>query len=165
MPGLTALSTNPQSVSALLFGTTWLVSGVTIALVLVLVVLANFTTLASRRGVPYPVAYTLLATSLAASFAIDPAMALGGGTAAALAFGLALLSPVYFAGLVLVRSFRNVQWAAPAIGANILGSVLGGWIEYSTMALGTRSLVLLAAALYAGSWLVLLRAGRPGRHP
>ncbi len=145
---------------ALLFGTTWLVSGVTIALVLVLVVLANVTTLATRQGVPYPMAYTLLAASLAASFAIDPAMALGGGTSAALAFGLALLSPVYFAGLVFARSFRNVQWAAPAIGANILGSVLGGWIEYSTMALGTRSLVLLAAALYAGSWLMLSGAAR-----
>jgi hypothetical protein len=56
-----------------------------------------------------------------------------------------------------------VQWAAPAIGANILGSVLGGWIEYSTMALGTRSLVLLAAALYAGSWLVLSGAARVGQ--
>jgi hypothetical protein len=57
------------------------------------------------------------------------------------------------------------QVAGPAIGANILGSVLGGWIEYSTMAVGMRALVLLAAAFYAFSLLLLLaRSGRPGLH-
>jgi hypothetical protein len=41
------------------------------------------------------------------------------------------------------------------MGANILGSVLGGWIEYSTMALGMRALVLLAGSFYLGSMALL----------
>jgi hypothetical protein len=43
-----------------------------------------------------------------------------------------------------------------ALGANILGSVLGGWAEYASMAYGIRVLVLLALALYACSALALL---------
>jgi hypothetical protein len=74
-----------------------------------------------------------------------------------LALSVVLLSPVYFAGLVFARSFRSAPLAGPAIGANILGSVLGGWIEYSTMALGMRALVVLAAGFYALSLLLLLR--------
>jgi hypothetical protein len=66
---------------------------------------------------------------------------------------------VYFAGLVFARSFSRASLAAPAIGANILGSVLGGWIEYSTMALGVRALVLLAGTFYLLS-LLLLRGAR-----
>lgn len=144
---------------ALLFGTTWLVSAVAIAVVLVLIVCANLTAMAFPR-VPYALAYGGLAASLAASFAGDPAAAIGSGAGAALGLGVVLLSPVYFAGLVFARSFARATLAAPAIGANILGSVLGGWIEYSTMALGVRSLVLLAAAFHLCSLLLL--AGRRG---
>ncbi len=48
----------------------------------------------------------------------------------------------------------------PALGANIMGSVLGGWTEYATMAVGVRALVLLAAAFYIIS-LLLLAKPRP----
>jgi SAM-dependent methyltransferase len=149
---------------ALLFGTTWLVSAVTIALVLGLIVVANLITLAFPR-IPYFLSYGGLAVSLAVSFWVQPGAVLGAGAAAGLAFGAVLLSPVFFAGLVFARSFGMAQVAGPAIGANILGSVLGGWIEYSTMAVGMRALVLLAAAFYAFSLLLLLaRSGRPGLH-
>jgi SAM-dependent methyltransferase len=147
---------------ALLFGTTWMVSAVTIALVLVLIVCANLTVIAFHR-IPYALSYGGLAASLAVSFLIDPGMVLGAGAGAALGFGLVLLSPVYFAGLVFARSFRVADLAAPAIGANILGSVLGGWIEYGTMALGMRALVLLAATFYLCSLAMLVVAQRAGR--
>ncbi len=140
---------------ALLFGTTWLVSAATIAIVLILIVCANFTVIVVR-SVPYPVAYGLLLVSLIASFWLQPAAVLGHGTGAGLAYGLMLLSPVYFAGLVFARSFKMAQLAGPAIGANMMGSVLGGWVEYSTMAIGIRALVLLATAFYVGSLLCLL---------
>jgi spermidine synthase len=141
---------------ALFFGTTWLVSAVTIALVLVLIVLANLTTIAVRR-IPYGLAYGALACSLGVSFLIRPEAVLGQGAMTALGFGLVLLSPVYFAGLIFARSFGHAAVAPAAIGANIMGSVVGGWVEYSTMAFGMRALVLLAAAFYALSlfWLLV----------
>jgi SAM-dependent methyltransferase len=147
---------------ALLFGTTWLVSAVTIALVLTLILAANVTAMAFAR-VPYALAYGGLAVSLAASYFADPADVVGRGGGAALALAVLLLSPVYFAGLVFARSFRRASLAGPAIGANILGAVLGGWIEYATMALGVRALVVLAALFYALSLALLARATRGTR--
>jgi SAM-dependent methyltransferase len=141
---------------ALLFGTTWVVSAVAIILVLTLIVAANLT-LALAGAVPYPLAYAGLLVSLLVSFWLDPATVLGRGTAISLAYGLVVLLPVYFAGLVFARSFTRADVAGPAIGANMLGAVLGGWTEYATMALGIRALALLALAFYLGSLLCLLR--------
>jgi SAM-dependent methyltransferase len=147
---------------ALLFGTVWLVSGVTIAVVLLLIVAANATVMRYPR-IPYGLAYAGLAAALAVSFWIEPSLVVGLGVAAELAFSFVLLSPVYFAGLVFARSFDAAPLAAPAMGANILGSVLGGWVEYGTMLTGVRGLVLVAAGFYALSLLLLALSRREGR--
>ena len=68
-----------------------------------------------------------------------------------------MLSPIFFAALIFARSFKASQRPGEAIGFNILGSVLGGWVEYATMATGIRSMVLLALAFYLMSLLALLR--------
>ena len=147
---------------ALLFGTTWIVSAVAIVLVLLLIVAANLTVTAWPR-IPYVLSYPALGLALAASFLVRAETVLGAGTPAAVGLGLLVLSPVFFAGLVFARSFRGSSAAGPALGANILGSVLGGWIEYTTMALGIRALVLLAAGFYTLSLLLLVLALRPRR--
>ncbi len=141
---------------ALLFGTTWLVSAVTIAVVLVLIVAANLT-VELARPLPYPAAYAALAAALLAGYLVGPETALGRGTGFALLYALLLLAPIYFAGLVFSRSFSRAAASGPAIGVNILGSVLGGWTEYATMAVGIRALALLALAFYLASWLAQRR--------
>jgi SAM-dependent methyltransferase len=137
---------------SLLFGTTWLVSAVTIALILFLIVLSNFT-IAMLKRFPYMLAYSALFLSLLLSYFLRTGDVLGMGVGAALCYGLLVLSPVYFAGLIFARSFKLAAVAGPAIGANILGAVLGGWIEYSTMVVGIRGMVLFAIAFYALSAL------------
>ena len=146
---------------ALLFGTTWLVSAVTIAVVLVLVVAANLT-VELVGPLPYPAAYGGLAAALLAGYLVGPEAALGHGTGFALVYALLLLLPIYFAGLVFSRSFAGALASGPAIGANILGSVLGGWTEYATMAVGIRALALLALAFYLASWLAERRWAEGG---
>jgi hypothetical protein len=44
-----------------------------------------------------------------------------------------------------------------ALGSNLLGSVVGGGLEYLSMMVGLRAIVLLALALYLGALLVALR--------
>ena len=147
---------------ALLFGTTWIVSAVAIAAVLALIVAANALVAAAPR-LPAAAAYLGLLLSLAASWSIDPQAALGGGLGASLGCTLVVLSPVFFSGLVFARSFRGTRAAGPAMGANMLGAVLGGWAEYATMAVGIRALLLLALGFYAASALSLWLATRRAR--
>ena len=69
---------------------------------------------------------------------------------------LAIVSPVYFAGIIFAKSYTLSSVAGASIGANILGAVLGGWLEYTTMATGIKSMTLFALALYFGSFLCLM---------
>ena len=141
---------------ALLFGTTWLVSAVTIGLVLVLIVAANLTT-QWRRNIEPGTAYLALFACLLLSYALPPTLVQGRGLAPAVGYGLLQLSPVYCAGLVFARSFSRARFAGAALGANMLGSVLGGWVEYCSMIVGFRALLLVALAFYLASLLLLLR--------
>lgn len=147
---------------ALLFGTTWLVSAVTIGVVLTLIVLANLTVAAVKANLQKP-AYAALVVCLVLSFFVEPSVVLGAGTGPMLGYALFILSPIYFAGIVFAQSFRLSETAGPAIGANILGAVLGGWVEYATMMTGIKTMVLLALALYLASMIALAIKPKPGR--
>ncbi len=144
---------------ALLFGTTWLVSAVSIAAMLVEIVAANLVVSALRIDLR-PYAYGALGILLVAGWFIGPDIALGKGLGTGLAYALFLLSPVFCAGIVFATSFSRSQSAGMALGANILGAVLGGWSEYATMATGIRFMALVALALYAGSLIALVTARR-----
>jgi SAM-dependent methyltransferase len=144
---------------ALLFGTTWVVSAVSIAAILIEILAANLVVGIARIDLR-PYAYVALAILLPAGWLIGPEIALGQGTVPGLLYALFLLSPVFCAGIVFATSFARAATAGPALGANILGAVLGGWVEYGTMATGIRFMALLALALYAGSLLCLLVASR-----
>jgi SAM-dependent methyltransferase len=147
---------------ALLFGTTWLVSAVSIAAILVEIVAANLVVGWIRFDLR-PLAYAVLALLLVAGWFVGPEIVLGRGAVAGLVYALFLLSPVFCAGIVFATSFNRSAVAGPALGANILGAVLGGWAEYATMATGIRFMALLALGLYVASALALIVAARRPR--
>jgi hypothetical protein len=142
---------------ALLFGTTWLVSAISIAAMLTEILIANLIVQVIRIDLR-PIAYAALAVLLIAGYAVGPDAVLGQGMAAGLGYSLFLLSPVLCAGIIFASSFSRVASAGPALGANILGAVLGGWAEYGTMVTGIRFMALVALALYAVSLIALLAA-------
>jgi SAM-dependent methyltransferase len=139
---------------ALVFGTTWLVSAVSVAAMLVEIVFANLVVGWIKIDLR-PYAYVALALLLLAGWMVGPEVVLGRGTAAGLVYALFLLSPVFCAGMVFATSFAGSANAGTALGANILGAVLGGWAEYATMATGIRAMALVALALYAASAIAL----------
>jgi SAM-dependent methyltransferase len=144
---------------ALLFGTTWLVSAVSIAAMLVEIVAANLLVGWIKIDLR-PLAYLSLAVLLIAGWFVGPEVVLGQGPTAGLLYALFLLSPVFCAGIVFATSFARSARAGMALGANILGAVLGGWVEYATMATGIRAMALVALALYLASALALLIQAR-----
>jgi hypothetical protein len=64
--------------------------------------------------------------------------------AVALAF-----APVYLANLIFAERFRSVGESTVAFGANLLGAMVGGVVEYLSLLIGYRSLLLVAAGIYA----------------
>jgi hypothetical protein len=62
---------------------------------------------------------------------------------------------VFFAGIVFIRSFAQEAFASDALGSNLLGAMVGGMLESASMWTGIRWLLVIAALLYLGSWLVL----------
>jgi hypothetical protein len=65
-----------------------------------------------------------------------------------------MLLPILFAGVIFATSFRGLATVEIAFGSNLLGSVVGGMLEYSSLIFGMCALYLIAAlATYALSWL------------
>jgi hypothetical protein len=58
------------------------------------------------------------------------------------------LGPMFFAGVVFSRSFRDAPQPDLALGSNIAGSVVGGLAKSMSMLLGFQHLLLVALLLY-----------------
>src|SRR5213078_1045495 len=125
---------------ALLFGTTWLVNSLVFAGIL-LAVLAAVEVARHRRLPDRRVLYLLLGASLVLAWVIKPDSLLRldliprFAAAAAVAF-----APVFLANLIVSQRFRDVGTSTVAFGANLLGAMLGGVLEYGAILVGYRDL-------------------------
>ncbi|HEX9695511.1 MAG TPA: spermidine synthase, partial [Actinomycetota bacterium] len=76
--------------------------------------------------------------------------------AAAPRFALAVLiafSPIFVANLVFAERFANVENSTAAFGANLLGAMAGGVLEYVSLVTGYRLLLVVVALLYGLAFL------------
>jgi len=139
---------------ALLFGTTWLVNALVFTGVLVSVYLA--VELSRRVRLPRP---GLLYTGLLVSILIAWLIPLGDLLALArpLRFIAAValaFAPIFFANLIFAQRFADVGSSTTAFGANLLGAMVGGILEYSALVLGYRNLLLLVAVFYGAAYVI-----------
>jgi spermidine synthase len=146
--GFLLLETQVVSRLALYFGTTWQVNGIVIAAILSALLLANF--VIERQERSWPRSWSLLgilagiACAYLVPFSRIPGSAALAGSFAALVFAI----PVFFAGLLFASEFRSVDSPAAALGANMLGAVVGGLLENLSLITGMRALLVVAALLY-----------------
>jgi hypothetical protein len=77
-------------------------------------------------------------------------LGLGGRLAASV---MLIGTPIFFASLIFSHSFREAPSPAAAFGSNLVGVVIGGSLEYTSMIFGLDFLYLLAFAIYDLSWL------------
>ncbi len=139
---------------ALIFGSTWVVNAIVFSAVLVMILVANLVVLNSRptRLAGY---YVGLAAALALNFAVPLDSFLGWPLAArAVAAGLLVLAPIFFAGVIFASLFARAKRPEQALAFNTAGAILGGFAESSSLLVGFQYLILIAAAIYLGSWLV-----------
>jgi hypothetical protein len=147
--GFLLLETQVVSRLALYFGTTWQVNGIVIAAILSALLLANF--VIERQQGAWPRSWTLIGilVGVACAYFVPfhriPGSAALVGSLAALIFAV----PVFFAGLLFASEFRSAESPAAALGANMLGAVVGGLLENLSLIIGMKALLVVAALLYS----------------
>lgn len=135
---------------ALVFGSTWLTNTIVIGAVLVMILCAN---LAVRLWTP-PLGWVY--GGLIAVILIDYFFPLQGilgldFSIQVLAAGVRVAAPMFFSGIIFARWFATTRTPAAALGANLIGAVIGGLLEYLSLVVGLRQLYLLAVLFYAAS--------------
>lgn len=155
--GFLLLETQVISRLALYFGTTWQVNGVVLTALLTTLLVAN--AVIERQRKPWPAGWIVAALLLGLGAAYwFPFERLGDSAAAAGWIAAAVFSvPIFFAGLLFAREFRVTDSPSAALGANMLGAVVGGLLENVSLLTGMRALLLLAAGIYClaafGLWM------------
>jgi spermidine synthase len=151
------IETKSITETALLFGSTWIVNSVVISAILAMILAAN---LFVRKRKPTDVRpyYTLLLGSLLLNYMVPVSSMLGQNfLLRGLISGFAISLPVFFAGIIFAISLSKMKTVELAFGSNLLGSVVGGMLEYSSLIYGIRSLYILAAFMYILSLIAVRR--------
>ena len=150
------------SKAALVLGNTWEVNGVIISGILIMILLANFTT-ALFPQVPLSLTYFGLISSCLLLYTLDLGdfMYLNYLSRAIVIGGLTAL-PIFFSGIVFIRSFADTPNKHQALGANLMGSLTGGVLQSITFVTGIKALLLVVAGLYLAAAIAgLIRVRTP----
>lgn len=142
---------------ALVAGSTWIITSLTVGTILLMALISTF--VVGRFQKPGArAALVLTLAAIAVSFSIPSETFMGMSFAARLAAGALVIGlPVLFSGIAFSRLFSGVENAGAALGANLFGAVFGGVCEYFSMITGFRILYLAAAVFYIGAMVSLRR--------
>ena len=148
--GFLLLETKAVTELSLLFGSTWTVNTVVISSFLTMALLSTgiIAYWPISRGLSYVALLILLSAQLAIPYSV---LTGASGFSRIFVAGFAAGLPVFFSGLIFSRSFADAPRPAQALGVNLFGAVLGGFLESTAMIGGTAVLGVLAILLYAGS--------------
>lgn len=155
--GFLLLETKGVTDLALLFGSTWIVNAVVIAVFLTMALVAN--AVAIVRPIPRKLSFAVLFLILGIGILL-PYSFLNGAPLGVKILGSGLLVglPVFFSGLIFSDCFRSVTNPSEALGMNLFGAMIGGMLENLVMIGGTAILGVIAVLLYlAAAWFMRAR--------
>lgn len=141
---------------SLIFGATWLVSSIVIALVLLLAYIA--TIVVKNRKMNLHLLYVLLFASLLLEYFYEiPASSTLPPIAVASVSSLIACLPIMFGSMIFSTYFKVAPSPAAYFSANLLGVSIGGLTENLCIVMGLRNLTLVAAALYCSSYFCAIK--------
>jgi SAM-dependent methyltransferase len=148
---------------ALLFGTTWVVNSLVFGGVL-LAVLAAVEVTHRFRTPPVVAMYGILIGGLALSWLVPSSWLLSLGVAprAIAAIAISFL-PIFAANIIFAKRFAATANAPLAFGTNLLGAIFGGCLEYLSLVIGYRALLVVAGGLYLSAYLAMPGTLNPER--
>ena len=140
---------------ALLFGTTWVVNSMVVGGLLLLIAAAN-TLMHGAQRFSYAAVYLALLGWLTIGYLVPlERFFFSSPWVKAITASFVLCMPVFFAGIIFIESFRNVNFQGSALGSNLFGALFGGLLESISPWTGIKALVVFAAVLYLASYLAL----------
>lgn len=141
------------SKASVVLGNTWIVNAVIISGILVMILAANY--LATRLPkLPQSIVASCLIGSCLAMYFVDVSQfAFLPYASKAVLVGLLTTLPMLFSGVLFIRSFAVVEHKDAALGANLIGALVGGLLQSVTFIVGIKALLLIVAALYTAAVL------------
>ncbi len=164
--GFLLLEVQNISKASVVLGNTWLVNAVIISGILLMILCANLVA-ARFKNISLPVIAGCLIGSCVALYFVDLSRFgfLPYFTKAVL-IGFLTTVPMLFSGIIFINSFAKVEKKDAALGANLIGAIVGGLLQSVTFIVGVKALLLIVAALYAVAMLTRPRAvnEQPAEH-
>jgi Spermine/spermidine synthase domain len=155
--GFLLVETKSVTEMSLLFGSTWTVNLLVFSSILVTILIANLLVL--RK--PWPsllTPFALLFASLGLAYVVPVRDVLWLGMAGQwFVGGLLVALPILFAATIFAMLFRTRVNPTRALAYNLVGAIVGGVLEYSSMVTGVKALYLIAATAYLGALLFAQR--------
>ncbi len=133
---------------SLLFGSTWIVNSVVLTAIFVTILLANLYCVKKSISSLKPY-YLLLFAAFCLNYFFPIHIVLQYGMFLKfIAAGILIGLPIFFSGIIFVSKFQHATQRSIAMGSNLIGAMLGGILEYSSMVLGFKNLMFLIVVLY-----------------
>jgi spermidine synthase len=151
------------SKASVVLGNTWLVNAVIVSGILLMILLSNYLASALPRLSLGLVAGCLIGSCLGLYFFDLSRLAFLPYLPRAVLAGMLTTLPMLFSGILFIRSFTQVERKDLALGANLIGALVGGMLQSVTFIIGIKALLLVVAALYIAALLVQPRAKESSR--
>lgn len=146
--GFLLLETKSVTTFSLLFGSTWIVNAVVFLAILTIGLLANWLVKAKQLKDPrWFFGGLVLSLIFIYFFPIANFLRLGFFTKI-LSAGILLALPILFTSLIFAILIKDTKDLGIALGSNLLGAVIGGFFEYTSMIWGLNALYLVALGWY-----------------
>ncbi len=134
---------------AKIYGSTWLVNAIVISSILLMAFLANYLVI-KKIKINFKINYLLILISIFIGYYfftyIDTKLNI-------LFYPIILTLPILFSGIAFSRELLKIDSTSQALFANILGAMVGGFLEYNSMYFGFSFLYILAGLLYLLAFL------------
>lgn len=151
------IETKSVTQMGLLLGTTWIVNSAVITAVLLMILIASLLQIKFqfKRVEPF---FILLFASLIGTYFFSFTTINGLEPMTRAAVGSLILSlPLIFAAIIFAIAFGQVKHPDKALGMNLLGTLIGGALEYTSMMFGVSAMNLIAVVLYACAFYCMRR--------
>ncbi|PWB54067.1 MAG: hypothetical protein C3F13_07180 [Anaerolineales bacterium] len=143
------------SKASVVLGNTWIVNAVIVSGVLIMALLANMLAYKFPKANVYYAYIALIIICLGLYFIDLAKFAFLPYTLKAIIIGGLTTLPMLFSGFIFTRSFAIVLGKSEALGANLIGSLVGALLQTITFVVGIKALLLIIAGLYILSMIYL----------